>query len=68
MEWPAVRRRIDGGEDARTEFKQGIGDLSRVGRTPCASANGDGGLLAIDVDVESCESSCLGRHRARFGL
>ncbi len=50
MEWPDVQRRIAGGEDARTEFKHRLGDLRRVGRTVCAFANGDGGLVVIGVD------------------
>lgn len=49
MEWPEVLRRIEGGKDARTEFKRGLGDFSRVGRTLCAFANGDGGLVAVGV-------------------
>ena len=49
MEWPEVLRRIEGGEDARTEFKRGLGDFSRVGRTLCAFANGDGGLFVVGV-------------------
>ncbi len=50
MEWPDVRRRIAAGEDARTEFKRKLGDLRGVGRTVCAFANGDGGLIVIGVD------------------
>ncbi len=50
MDWPDVERRIAGGENARTEFKRGVGDLGGVGRTLCAFANGDGGLLVIGVD------------------
>ena len=50
MEWPDVQQRIAGGEDARTEFKRGIGDLRAVGKAICAFANGDGGLLVIGVD------------------
>ena len=51
MEWPDVQRRIAGGEDARTEFKRRLGDLRGVGRTVCAFANGDGGLVVIGVDA-----------------
>ena len=47
MEWPEVLRRIEGGEDARTEFKRGLGDFSGVGKTLCAFANGDGGLIVL---------------------
>ena len=50
MEWADVQRRIGAGEDARTEFKRGIGDLRGIARTLCAFANGDGGLLVIGVD------------------
>ena len=50
MEWSGVQRRIDAGEDARTEFKRGVGDLRAIARTLCAFANGDGGLLVIGVD------------------
>ena len=50
MEWADVQQRIAGGEDARTEFKRDIADLSGAGRTLCAFANGDGGLLVIGVD------------------
>lgn len=50
MEWLGILQRIEAGEDARTEFKRGLGDLSAVGRTLCAFANGDGGLLVLGVD------------------
>ena len=50
MEWLDVLRRIESGEDAQTEFKRGLGDLSGVGKTLCAFANGDGGLVVIGVD------------------
>ena len=30
-------------------FKRGLGDLSDVGKTLCAFANGDGGLIVIGV-------------------
>ncbi len=49
MEWPDVLRRIEGGEDALTEFKRGLGDFSGVGKTLCAFANGDGGLIVVGV-------------------
>ena len=49
MEWPEVERRIGAGEDARTAFKRGMGDLRAVGRTLCAFANGVGGLLVLGV-------------------
>ncbi len=50
MQWAEVLRRIDGGEDQATEFKRGLGDLGGIGRTLCAFANGDGGLLILGVD------------------
>ena len=49
MEWPDVQRRIVGGEDARTEFNRGVGDLSGVGRTLCAFANARGYALVLGV-------------------
>jgi len=50
MEWFDILRRIELGEDARTEFKSGIGELSSIRRTLCAFANGEGGLLVVGVD------------------
>ena len=50
MEWLDVLQRIGAGEDARTEFKRGLGDFGAVGKTLCAFANGDGGLLVLGVD------------------
>ena len=50
MNWGEVRSQIESGEDDRTEFKRGLGDLGPVGRTLCAFANGDGGLVVIGVD------------------
>ena len=50
MEWPDVERRIAAGEDAHTEFKRGSGDLRGIGKSLCAFANGDGGLIVIGVD------------------
>ncbi len=47
MEWSEVLRRIEGGESRHTEFKQSLSDFSSIGRTLCAFANGDGGLLVI---------------------
>ena len=44
-----VLRRIEVGENAHTEFKRGLGDLSGIGKTLCAFANGDGGLIVIGV-------------------
>ena len=50
MNWLEVQRRIKGGEDRHTEFKRGLEDFSALGRTLCAFANGDGGLLVLGVD------------------
>ena len=51
MEWPEVERRIAAGEDARTEFKRGgVDDLRGTGKTLCAFANGDGGLIVLGVE------------------
>ena len=50
MEWLDILQRIEAGEDARTEFKRGLGDFAAVGKTICAFANGDGGLLVLGVD------------------
>ncbi len=50
MEWLDVLRRIEAGEDARTEFKRGFGDLSDIGKAVCAFGNGNGGLLVLGVD------------------
>ena len=53
MEWPDVERRIAAGEDDRTEFKRGAGDLRGIGRTLCAFANGRGGLLVLGVEDDT---------------
>ena len=50
MEWTNVLRCIEGGESAHTEFKRGLGDLGAIGKTLCAFANGDGGVVIIGVD------------------
>ena len=50
MDWLDVLRRIEAGEDARTEFRREIGHMSAVGRTLCALANGDGGVVLLGVD------------------
>ncbi len=50
MNWSQVLERVERGEDARTEFKRNLDDFRRIGRTLCAFANGDGGLLVIGVD------------------
>ncbi len=50
MHWKDVLQRIADGENQATEFKRGLGDFSGVGKTLCAFANGDGGLLILGVD------------------
>ena len=50
MEWLDVLQRIEAGEDWRTEFKWGLGDLSEIGKAICAFGNGNGGLIILGVD------------------
>ena len=50
MDWLDVLRRIEAGEDERTEFKRGLGDGSGVCRALCAFGNGDGGLIVLGVE------------------
>ena len=50
MEWLDVLRRIEAGEDERTEFKRGLGDGSAVRRALCAFGNGEGGLVVLGVE------------------
>ena len=50
MEWLDVLRRIETGEDERTEFKRGLGDGSAVRRALCAFGNGEGGLIVLGVE------------------
>ena len=50
MEWLDVLQRIEAGEDWRTEFERGLGDLSEIGKAICAFGNGDGGLIILGVD------------------
>ena len=49
MDWPEVLHRIETGEDDQTEFKRGF-DLNDAGKTVCAYANGNGGLLVMGVN------------------
>lgn len=49
MEWPEIRQRIVGGEDSRTEFKRGLGDLSSLGKAICAFTNTTGGVVVLGV-------------------
>jgi len=39
MEWPEIQRRIEQGEDERTELKLWAGFPKRVGEAICALAN-----------------------------
>ena len=50
MEWLDILKRIEAGENRRTEFKRGLGDLSAVGKAICAFANTEGGILIFGVD------------------
>lgn len=50
MEWPDVLRRIETGEDERTEFKLNFRDRSSVGRAISAFANTGGGVVVLGVD------------------
>lgn len=50
MEWLDVLRRIEAGEDDRTEFKREPGDLSAVGKAVCAFGNAKGGLIVLGVE------------------
>lgn len=49
MEWLDVLKRIEGGEDDRTELKRGF-DLRDVGEVICAFANTQGGVLILGVE------------------
>ena len=50
MKWTDVQRRMRHvGEDSRTEFKRGIGNLRGIGKTLCAFANGNGGLIVLGL-------------------
>ncbi|MBM4398083.1 MAG: putative DNA binding domain-containing protein [Deltaproteobacteria bacterium] len=50
MDWLDILRRIESGEDDRTEFKRGAGDLKPIGRAIAAFANSDGGIIMLGVD------------------
>lgn len=49
MEWLDILQRVEAGESRHTEFKRGLGDLSRVGRTICAFANTEGGVIVLGI-------------------
>ncbi len=50
MEWRDISRRIEAGEDGKTEFKRDLAELSGIGRAICAFANAEGGLVILGVD------------------
>ncbi len=50
MEWRDIARRIEAGEDGKTEFKRDLAELSGIGRAICAFANAEGGLIILGVD------------------
>ncbi|HSR68921.1 MAG TPA: RNA-binding domain-containing protein [Acidobacteriota bacterium] len=54
MDWVDILERIESGEDDRTEFKRGLGDLKATGRTLAAFANSRGGVVIFGVD-DTCE-------------
>ncbi|WP_419922091.1 helix-turn-helix domain-containing protein [Candidatus Poriferisodalis sp.] len=49
MEWTEVLNRVASGEDNHTEFKPHIKDRAGVGKTICAFANTEGGLVVVGV-------------------
>ena len=49
MNWLGVLERIAAGEGASTECKRGL-DLPGIGRTMCAFANTEGGVIILGVD------------------
>lgn len=49
MEWTEVLNRIAAGEDEHTEFKPHFRDRGKVGRSICAFANTDGGLVVLGI-------------------
>ncbi len=49
MEWLEVLNRIVSGESGQTEFKRELGNLSGMGRTVCAFANTQGGVIILGV-------------------
>ena len=50
MDWLDVSSRIAAGENERTEFKRGLGDLKTIGRALASFANTNGGLVIVGVD------------------
>ena len=52
MEWGDVNRRIESGEDERTEFKRSF-DPEKSARALCAFSNTEGGVLILGVDDDT---------------
>ncbi len=50
MTWVEILARLEAGEDERTEFKRGLGDLKALGKAIAAFANSVGGVLVLGVD------------------
>ena len=50
MNWLEVLNRIQEGEGLHTEFKSSFADRSAVGKTICAFANTEGGVIILGVD------------------
>lgn len=50
MQWLDILKRIEAGENERTELKRGLGDLKAIGRAICAFANTAGGVIVLGVD------------------
>lgn len=50
MKWLDILERIQAGESQTTEFQRGPGDVSAAGKSICAFANTEGGVLILGVD------------------
>ena len=50
MDWLNILERVELGENRHTDFKRGLGDLSKIGKAICAFANTDGGIIILGVD------------------
>ena len=49
VNWPETLDRMGTGGGECTELERRLGDLSAVGRTVCAFANTDGGVIVLGV-------------------
>ena len=49
MEWQPIRGRIEACKVRRTEYSRGLEDLALIGRTICAFANSEGGIVVLGV-------------------